>query len=274
MTSLQFTIREAIIKDVGCYRRTFPGKHHVQRCTKRIYVERGLETLALVIVKLLHWRISRSTTGHLAARLGLAIVIILLRQPEIYQYRVARASQHYIRRLHVEVQHVVAVHVGYSLGHLLKVTQSLLLGQCSLFLDICVEAAAVAIFHDVVRRAVGVKHVKHTHYAGILQIAQLRSLSRKFGTILLHKLPIGWTGDIGSTRAVVKVAHEKFFYSHSNVGLQLTKRTHHGCLCSSKIGYSERPLTQHSINAIAVFSPMQYGTFRQMFVKLRHNDID
>ena len=85
---------------------------HLEECgTEGMDVERGREAVVLAVAELLHWCIAVGARCYERHGHGLAVAVILLRQSKVNKHRLV-ASHHYVIGLHVQVQHVVSVHVS------------------------------------------------------------------------------------------------------------------------------------------------------------------
>ena len=242
---------------VRCHRRTLPGEHLKQRRTKGINVHRDGEHLSFAVIGLFYGRISRGTAADSGARLWLAILVILFRQAEVNQHRLAIIAQHHISRLQVQVQHAMAVHERQRPSYLTSVTQCLGLGQTAAPGYQVVKAPAAAIFHRVISCTISFKRFEHINYTRVLQLSQIACFARKFALVIDKQAALATLRNF-TTLALVDVAHEKLFHCHSHLGIQATEVASNRDCRSSQIGYAKRTLPQHLVNDILIFKSLQH----------------
>ena len=77
--------RETLVEQHGRLGRSLAHKHLIERCTQGIDIHLNGEIVPLAVVYLLDRSIARRATANRRARLGLARLIILLREAKVDQ---------------------------------------------------------------------------------------------------------------------------------------------------------------------------------------------
>lgn len=140
------------------------------------------------------------------------------------------------------------MHIGQRTGYLPEISQRLVLRQAATFGNAVIESPAVAIFHYIVTRAVGIEAVYHFHNTRIVKAGKAGHFVGKLAPELVEQFLV--TRSYRSTRPTAHSKYKKLFHNNWHINLYLANSIQ--CYLSvGQIGDVVCPLPQQTVNAVS-----------------------
>ena len=254
-------VGEAVVEDVGRKRGMFAGEHGIHGGAQSIHIHLHRQLFVLLqlagVIGLLNGRVTRGAAAHGGARFGASLIVVLLRQAEVDEYRLA-ILHHDVEGLEVEMQHAHGVHIGERVYDMAGDFQRLLLGEAPFARDILVEAATLHEGHGVIDRVVGLELLEHVDDVLVFEALQVLGLFHEFALVFVEEA-VAVAGGYGKGVAAVDVRHKKLLYGHLRaVEVRAAVGAHRG-----QIGDAESALAKHLYNLVAVCYAAEQRAGRQ-----------
>ena len=184
------------------------------------------------------------------------MIIIVLRQPEVDQYRLPCAPQHDVRRLQIQMQYSFAVHVTQCRTYLNQILFRLALAQTSLLFDLPVQTSPFAILHRIIKRVVSLEQLQHFHYMRVVQPAQTFRFPGKLPLIVLVQVALAARG-YRTPLPTVEILHEKLLDRYPQRRLQLPQTPVYRYTGRRQVCDPKGTLTQNLLDTITITLPFQ-----------------
>ena len=214
---------------------------------------------------MLNWRITITETRNSNCRSRLSILIIMLRQAKVYQYRdnipcIWVYFQHHIIWLDIQMCHSVLMQITYSLHDWHHDVQCLLLRQSTMLVYIISQAARIQIFHHIINRVVCLKHLIHMNDIWMFQADFIETLSfsqeilTAFLDFILDRRRIA---DAIMFVSLASFTHKKLFDSKVSSYRDIINFQ----VCGDLVGYAKTSLSQHLLYGIGSLRTMEFCSY-------------